>query len=212
MSRRGSAQLLLLFFRSRSRLGWSIGAIALVLVLAVLVQAGGEFPLMTRAGLAQMLRQSAWQHALADLPEQAPWPWADDAPSVIAVPLPQLGLSASVGRDSGSDAPNGSIIEPVERTSAEDPHLAPKVLSDISVGDRVTVTSADGSSRVYRVTGRKVFDPHLAESESGDADDNEMLASCPRLDRALTATLKLVIQATRVEPSESPELGPEQKL
>jgi hypothetical protein len=189
-----------------------MGVIALVLVLTVLLQAGGEVPFTTRAGLAQFLRQSAWQHALAGLPEQAPWPWADDASSVTAPPVSQLGVSASVGTDSESDATDGSIIEPVERASAEDPHLAPKVLRHISVGDRITVTGSDGSSQVYRVTGRKVVDPHLAESGSTEPDDHSLLASCPRLDRALADTLKLVIQATRIGPPASPESRPEQKL
>ena len=69
MSRRGSAQLLLLFFRSRARLGWTLGAIVGVLVVAGL-QAGGDFPILTRLGIAQMIRQSAWHQALAGLPEQ----------------------------------------------------------------------------------------------------------------------------------------------
>jgi sortase A len=212
MSRRGSAQLLLLFFRSRSRLGWWMGGIALVLLLAVLLQVAGEFPLMTRTGPAQLLRQSAWQHALAGLPEQAPWPWANDAPLVTASWVPRLGLSASVGTHSESDPANSSIIEPIERTSAEDPHLSPKELSDISSGDRITVTSADGSSRVYRVTGRRVVDPHLSDNEPRDSDDDSTLASCPRLDRALADTLRLVIQATRVGPATSPQPLPEQRL
>ena len=184
----------------------------MVLTLAGLFPAGGEFPILTRTGLAQLLRQSVWQHALAGLPEQAPLPWADDVQSATATSVPQLGLSASVGADSAPDAANGSVIEPVERASAQDPHLAPKVLSDISVGDRITVTGADGSSRVYRVTGRRVIDPHLAEGGSGDEQDSTLLASCSRLDRALADTLKLVIQATRIEPPASPESRPQQKL
>ena len=44
MSRRGSAQFLLLFLRSRARLGWTLGAIVGVLVVAGLIQAGGDFP------------------------------------------------------------------------------------------------------------------------------------------------------------------------
>ena len=47
MPRRGSAQFLLLFLRSRARLGWTMGAVACALIVAVLLQAGGEFPLLT---------------------------------------------------------------------------------------------------------------------------------------------------------------------
>jgi hypothetical protein len=187
-----------------------MGGIALILILAALLHAGSAFPLMTRTGLAQLLRQSAWQHALAGLPEQAPWPWTDDAPSVTAPSVPWLGLSASVG--TGSDPANGSVIEPVERASAQDPHLPPRRLSEISIGDPITVTSADGSSRDYRVTGRRVVDPHLAEQQPRNADDNAAPESCQRLDRALAESLGLVIQATRAEPPAPPQADPEQKL
>ena len=55
MTKRGSSQFLLLFFRPSVRLGWRIGGtIALIALIAV---AG--------AGLVPVLHQSAWQHALA---------------------------------------------------------------------------------------------------------------------------------------------------
>jgi hypothetical protein len=98
MLRRGSAQLLLLFFRSRLRLGWTLGAIAGVLVVAGLLEAGGDFPFLTRTGLAQVLRQSAWQHALAGLPEPGPWPWAA-TPAATTARVPLLGLSASIVKE-----------------------------------------------------------------------------------------------------------------
>jgi hypothetical protein len=170
-----------------------MGGIALIAMLAILLQAGGEFPLVTHTGVAQLMRQSVWQHALAGLPERAPWPWANDAPSAAASSVPRLGLSASVSTDIGPDPSTGSIIEPVERASAQDPHLLPRVMSDLSIGDRITVTSTDGSSRVYRVTGRKVVDPHLAEDQLRDADDRSALNSCQRLDRALADSLGHVI-------------------
>lgn len=194
MLRRGSAQLLLLFFRSRARRGWTIGAIAGVLIAAGLLHGGGDFPLLTRTGLAQLLHQSAWQHALAGSPEQAPWPWAENSPGATAA-VPQLGLSASVVKEESPGI-----------ASAEDPHLPRTKLSGVGVGDRITVTAADGSSRVYRVTGRRVVDPHLAETGSGSADD-DALVSC-----LLTRSLKRVIQATKVDPPAREDPRPEQKL
>lgn len=200
MLRRGSAQLLLLFFRSRSRLGWIAGAIAGVLVVAGLLQAGGDFPLLTRTGLAQMLRQSAWQHALAGLPEPAPWPWAD-TPAAAMPKVPRLGLSASVVKEESPGKDDG-----------EDPHLPRTKLSQVGVGDRITVTAADGSSRSYRVTGRRVVDPHLAESDSALSDADTTLVTCLPLDPVLANTLRLVIQATTDDPPAPPEPRPEQKL
>jgi len=210
MLRRGSAQLLLLFFRSRARLRWKIGAIAGVLVAAGLLQAGGEFPLLTRTGLAQLLHQSAWQHALAGLPEQAPWPWAETSLGTAAA-VPQLGLSASVVKEEIPGKDEGSAIESQQPASGEDPHVPRTRLSEVGVGDRITVTTADGSSRVYRITGRGVVDPHLAESDTGPSDDDATLVTCLPLD-PLLGSLRLVIQATTIDPPTAPAPRPEQKL
>jgi sortase A len=203
MLRRGSAQLLLLFFRSRARLGWTIGAIAGVLIVACMLRAGDDFPLLTRTGIAQALHQSAWQHALAGLPEPAPWPWAETS-SGTAAAVPQLGLSASVvkerspGKDDGGDS--------------EDPHVPRTKLSEVGVGDRITVTTADGSSRVYRITGSRVVNPHLAQTEPGPSGDEPTLVTCLPLDPLLANSLRLIIQATKVDPPALPDPRPEQKL
>ncbi len=109
--------------------------------------------------------------------------------------MPQLGLSASVVKEESPGI-----------TSGDDPHLPRRKLSGVGVGDRITVTAADGSSRVYRVTGRRVVDPHLAETGSGSADDGA-LVSC-----LLTRSLKRVIQATKVDPPAREDPRPEQKL
>ena len=209
MSRRGSAQLLLLSFRSRARLGWTLGAIVSVLVVAGLLQAGGDFPLLSRLGVAQMIRQSVWHHALAGLPEQPPWPWADEAAGsdgkVPSLGVPSLGLSAAVGKDAET------VVEP-SQPAADDREEPRTKLSDVGVGDRITVTTADGSSRVYRVTGRRVVDPHLADTESGPLDADPTLVTCLPLDPLLASSLRLVIQATTAKPPARPEPRPEQKL
>ena len=101
MPSRGSAQFLLLFLRPRARLGWTMGAVAFALIVAVLLQAGGEFPLLTRAGVAQVVRQSVWQHALAGVPEAPPLPWANTS-SGAGAEVPVLGLSASVVDETNS--------------------------------------------------------------------------------------------------------------
>lgn len=205
MPSRGSAQFLLLFLRSRARLGWTMGAVAFALIVAVLLQAGGEFPLLTRTGLAQLLRQSVWQHALAGLPEAPPLPWASTNSGTTAE-VPLLGLSASVVAETN---PVPATVKPV---ASEDPHLPRTKLSEVGVGDRITVTTADGSSRVYRVTGRGVVDPHLADTESGPLDADPTLVTCLPLDPLLASSLRLVIQAIKTEPSAPTASRPEQKL
>ena len=203
MPSRGSAQFLLLSLRSRRRLGWMMGAAACALIVALLLQAGGEFLLLTRTGVAQLLRQSAWQHALAGLPEAPPLPWASTASAPAQVPM--LGLSASVIKET---SPGSATVKPV---AGEDPHLPRTKLSEIGVGDHITVTTSDGASRDYRVTGRKVVDPHLAE-QSRPSDVDATLVTCLPLDPLLASSLSLVIQATNVDPPAETEPDPEQKL
>jgi hypothetical protein len=172
------------------------------------MQAGDNFPFLTRTGLAQALRQSAWHHALAGLPEQTVWPWTD-ASDTAAPELQQLGLSAAVAKDSLAESSLEAEPTPVERARS-----SRKELSQVSVGDRITITAANESSRVYRVTGRRVVDPHLAEDESArkPLDTDATLVSCLPLDPALANTLRLVIEATRLEQQPSPAHGPQQRL
>ena len=204
MSRRGSAQLLLLFLRSRARLGWTLGAMVSVLVVAGLVQAGDDFPILAKMGIAQMIRQSAWHHALAGMPEQAVWPWSD-TPAATDAKVPSLGLSAAVGKAVDT------AIEP-SQPAGDDKNEPRTKLSEVGVGDRITVTTADGSSRVYRVTGRGVVDPHLADTESGPLNADPTLVTCLPLDPLLASSLRLVIQAIKTEPPAPSVPRPEQKL
>ncbi len=90
--------------------------------------------------------------------------------------------------------------------------MARTKLSEVGVGDRITVTTADGASRIYKVTGRRVVDPHLAETNSGPSDADTTLVTCLPLDPLLASTLRLVIQATTDDAPAPPEPRPEQKL
>jgi hypothetical protein len=185
MSRRGSAQLLLLPFRSRRGLKLTAGAIACAAVAASLLLAGA---VPTPSELAQALRESAWNRARASLPQPAAWPWAETH-SATTAKVQRLGLSASVvkqDRDSASGKPR--------TVSAEDS----TTLSEVAVGDRITLTTANGTSRVYRVTGRKVVDPHLAESDTEALGGDATLVTCRPLDPA--RSLQLDIEATTVDP------------
>ena len=204
MSRRGSAQLLLLFFHQRAGRWWAPVAIATVLIVAGLLQAGGDFPILARTGLAPMIRQSAWQHALAGLPEQAPWPWADTTTASGAT-VPRLGLSAAIGKDAGT------IIESPQ-PMGKDSKKPDTALSEVGIGDRITVTSADGSSRVYRVPRRNVVDPHLSESDAPNYGADPTLVTCLPLDPLLASSLRLIIQATPIDPPAPPAPKPQQKL
>jgi hypothetical protein len=208
MPKRGSAQLLLLSFRACRALGWRALAAIIVAGLGWFFHSEDNFPDLTKTGLAQVIRQAAWEHALAGLPE-APWPW--EAAQAENPKVSQLGLSAAVLGGATANNDDTLSLEPKLPKGHAGHALRPKV-SGVEIGDRITVTAPDGSSRSYKVTGRRVVDPHLAET-GPKAEGAEMaLVTCSTLDPLLASSLRLIIEAIKTEPPASPERSAEQKL
>jgi hypothetical protein len=200
MSRRGSAQLLLLLSRPCHRLGRAMAALAGAIIAVGLVWSGLGFSSLAPSELAQLVRQSTWDRALTESAEHTPWPW-DTTQTLIAADVPRLGLSASVVHDGWSDGRYAAEVEPWTQDAA--------ALSMMAIGDRITLTTAKGASRVYRVTGRKMVDPHLAENGVPALGGDAALVTCPAQNSA--STLQLVIQGTTTDlPSVEPK--EEQKL
>ena len=206
MPKRGSAQLLLLSFRTRATLGLGAFAAVISLGLGWFFHISEDFPVLTKIGLAQVIREAAWEHALAGLPEE-PWPWEN---AQAANPkVPQLGLSAAVVGAANND--DRLSLEPPKPGKSNAAHFARRKVSGVEVGDRITVTAPDGSSRSYKVTGQRVVDPHLAETEPKPDDAGVSLVTCSTLDPLLASSLRLIIQAIRTEPA-APGATAEQKL
>jgi len=207
MPKRGSAQLLLLSFRTRAALGLGAFAAVISLGLGWFFPISENFPVLTKIGLAQVIREAAWEHALAGLPEE-PWPWEN---AQAANPkVPQLGLSAAVsGATANSD--DRLSLEPPKPGKSNAVHFARREVSGVEVGDRITVTAPDGSSRSYEVTGQPVVDPRLAETEPKPEDAGVSLVNCSTLDPLLASSLRLIIQAIGTKPA-APGATAEQKL
>jgi hypothetical protein len=211
MPKRGSVQLLLLSFRSRAALGFGALAAVFIVALGFFFHSQDDFPVLTKTGLAQVIREAAWEHALAGTPEDEPWPW-ENASQTTTAKVAQLGLSAAVFGGARASKDEGLSLEsprPGKRHTAQ--ASRPK-LSGVEVGDRITVTAADGSSRSYKVTGSRVVDPHLAEREPKPGDADMALVTCSTLDPLLANSLRLVIEAIKTDPPAAPEPSAEQKL
>ena len=209
MPKRGSVQLLLLFLRPRATLGWGMGAAAAIGLIAGLVPLNGAAPLLDKAAFAQTLRQGAWEQALAGQSTPARWPWEDMSEHMSFAPgakVPRLGLSAAMLNQT-EGAPQAAASEPYRPAQAEaDKDIGAKgdvALSDVAIGDSITFTAADGATCVYRVTGRRVVDPHLAEGEAMRADGATSMFNCGPLDR-------LIMQATQGALTQgAPPVGPQ---
>ena len=205
MPKRGSVQLLLLSFRSRASLG--LGALAAVFIVALgwFFHSHDAFPVLTKTGLAQVIREAAWEHALAGSPDE-PWPWENASQSTTAK-VSQLGLSAAVFGGARSSKDEGLSPESPRPGKRHTAHASRPKLSGVEVGDRITVTTADGSSRSYKVTGSRVVDPHLAESGPKPGDADMALVTCSTLDPLLANSLRLIIEAIKTDSQSA-----EQKL
>jgi hypothetical protein len=202
MPKRGSVQLLLLFFRARAR--W-LGTILSGVALLCLLHGEGHG---LKSGIAQSLRQSAWRHALAGEPAQQPWPW-DGATSAAKSPVPRLGLSAVVLTDSEWQHPSARArpLKAGSRASADasDPRLA---FGDIALGDP-NVTPAKGLRSLERVTVPGSIKP-CPPAATPEADPH--LPTCTPLDFSAASALRLIIDAAHSDASATTAPDPEQKL
>jgi sortase A len=199
MPLRGSAQLLLLFLARGKRRGIA-GAIAGVVAAGLFL--GGP------AELTQALRERAWDRALAESPAQSAWPWTEASVPARAK-VQRLGLSAAMVKDGEGRATPALYAPPRQHAAAS--QRSDEMLSELAVGDHITVTSASGDSRSYRVAGPSVVDPHLAQDDPHAASGDAASDACAPRDKWLASSLRLVIQAITADPP-APEPDQEQKL
>jgi len=207
MPRRGSVQLLLLPFRPRATRWLGLGAVAVVFLVVGVVQLKERLPLLAESGLAQALRQSAWEQALAGQTQTEHWPWEDVSTNMSPMPtarVRRLGLSAAV-LSRAKEASKSASVEHRQRAHAEADKdtaaLGDVAISNVTIGDSITFTAADGATCVYRITGRRVVDPHLAD---GEAERATSPFTCSPLNR-------LIMQATQAKPPVAPRAAADQQ-
>jgi hypothetical protein len=211
MPKRGSVQFLLLLLRSRALRRLGVGAFAVMILGAGLVQLKDDLPFLAKSGLSHALRQSVWQEALSGQSHPGRWPWEDLSVNMSLAPsskVPRLGLSAAMLGEATAGAPVPVLVEPRRTADTKpvkaDQALGDVVIGDVTIGDSITFTAADGATCIYRVTGRQVVDPHLAEDNAERTDGLASLFNCGPLDR-------LVIQATQDEPQPVPQPADDQR-
>lgn len=208
MPLRGSVQLLLLPLRRRATRKAAVGAAIVGLLVAGSVPLNETLSSLGEAGLTQTLRQSVWKEALADQSRPVHWPWDDLSVSMSLAPsatVPRLGLSAAVRTETQEKiAPAPTRAERVKSAANGETAQGDVALSDVTIGDSITFTAADGATCVYRVSGRRVVDPHLAAREAERFGGEAALFECGPLE-------KLIMQATQGEPEAAPGPADEQR-
>lgn len=148
-----------------------IGMAVLLAGLVGVVQAGDGIGLKRDAGQAP--QQSASEDAVSHVTVPASWPWESvDATAEVR----RLGLSATLVAEKAVAEPRWT---PPVKTEGEDLQLG-----DVAIGDRVTVTTSNGLSQVYTVTGRELSNTNEPQPDA-----------CLPLDSAVAGSLRLIIEA-----------------
>ena len=171
-----------------------------------LFEAASAAIIPTKAVVAQMLLNRAFERSVATGERVKPWPWADMAP-VARITIPRLGLS-EVALDSGSGqalafgptflptaaAPGapGTAVAAAHR----DTHF--RGLKDVRIDDTIVVEGIDGHSRSYQVDSLQVvrWDRFAISSDRSTA--HVALVTCYPFGATTHGPMRFIVQATKI--------------
>lgn len=179
----------------------AIAALGLILI-------GNGVYIHAKAVVAQVLLDRAFQQAVDTGAPVKAWSWADTRP-VARVSVPRLGKSTIVLEGSRGEAlafgPGhlAQSAQPGERGTAvfaahRDTHFA--FLGDVTTGDRVDITRADGASFAYEVTGTEVVRWDQSGITSEESQPRLALVTCWPLDGTMRGPLRYVVHARLLDP------------
>jgi sortase A len=145
-----------------------------------------------KAELATVLIERAWDNVRGGDAEARPWPWADTWP-VARLQVPRLDVDLFVlagasgrtiafgpGHMGGTALPGGvgtSVI-----VGHRDTHF--RFLSELNLGDRLTVTDANGRRHAYRVGDTRIVDSRTTRLRLG-AEPALVLMTCYPFDAVM---------------------------
>ena len=164
----------------------SLKGLLIVLPLCGMWQIGSASYIHTKAILAQVLLETAWDKTVHGQQEVKPWPWADTWP-ISRMDVPSLGINRIVlagasgsslafgpGHLFGSSLPGqqGNTVIAGHR----DTHF--RFLKDIKPGDRLRLQSAGGKTFDYEVSETIVVHENQAEYIANTAENILTLVTC----------------------------------
>jgi sortase A len=161
-----------------------------------------------KAVVAQHLLDYAWQRARDGVAQAKPWSWADTWP-VARLTARGLGgwvyvladasgrsLAFGPGHVAGTAAPGetgNSVI-----AGHRDTHF--RFLQVLAADDRVTLETADGTARNYRIVDKRVIDTRLTQTVEDSAVPMLTLVTCYPFDAVVPGgPLRFVVTAVAEE-------------
>ena len=181
---------------------WQLLGLCLLLAGGQQLAAAGV--IKAKAWLAPVLIERAWEESLAKSRPVPPWPWADTWP-VARLQVPAAGVNLLVlagdsgnalafgpghARASAQPGQSGTVVIGGHR----DTHFA--FLHDLKPAMKLTLASADGMTRFYRVETSTIVDAGTHRLALQDPQDRLLLVTCYPFD-ALSAggSLRYVVTA-----------------
>ncbi len=168
---------------------WS-GLLVAGLVLVGTQQVLDAAVIKSKAELAQVLIDRAWESSLASGEVVLPWPWADTWPVArLSIPerqvdLPVLhgargnALAFGPGYEAASATPGDSGL--VVIAGHRDTHFA--FIGELAIDDRLSLQGKDGRWLHYRVSSLDVVDSGTSLPPATDSRDGLVLVTCYPLD------------------------------
>jgi sortase A len=188
------------------RLGVSLPFLFAAILIAIgLAFAGHGLCIRAKAIVAQILLEQAWEATIATGHPTKAWAWADTWP-VARISFPRLNRSAIVMREGGGEAlafgpahvaasampgQNGVSVIAGHR----DTHFS--FIKDLKAGDEILVTTVQGTTVRYRMTGSAIVHAQSSGIATSAATPRLALVTCYPFDGLQRGPLRYVLFAER---------------
>jgi sortase A len=181
--------------------------IAIHLIALGTLFAGHGLYIRAKAEFAQILLEDAWAKTLATHQPTKAWSWADTWP-IARITVARLGESAIVLKEAGGEAlafgpahvaaspmpgENGTSVIAAHR----DTHFS--FIKNLKPGDEVDITTAEGKTVRYRMTGSSIVHAQASGIVTHGTDRRLALVTCYPFDGLQRGPLRYVVFATAVE-------------
>ncbi len=188
--------------------------LCLIVFLLAVWQLGQGVWIHAKAGLAQILIESAWEKSLEDKQSHKPWPWADTWPIArMTIKDETLYVLEGAQGNSLAFAPGhlqGTVVPGQKGISIigghRDAHF--RFLEHIKPGQEILIESEVGTSR-YQVAETAIRDSNTEPLSYDGSEDQLVLITCYPFD-ALEAggSMRFVVTANRMPVSDVSETPP----
>ena len=184
----------------------------LVLALVGIILFGDGAYIHAKAWLAQVLLERAFDRSIATGQPVKPWSWADTWP-IARIEVKRIGASAIVLEGTSGQAlafgPGhlDRTADPGERGIAvyaahRDTHF--RFLRDVSIGDVIEITRADGKHFRYRADASSVVRFDASGIDPATQDHELVLTTCWPFDAVTPGPERYILHATLMETGHLP--------